>query len=127
MPVTRIGLNLNATQNFTVQTFNSSKTATDYLREMPGVVNAATNYLYGWGVLLTMFIIAYSALSERFGNHGFDYDDGKAWAIASGITFIFGLLFVMVGYVQDFIAVGVMGGLFAAINLIIIYINNNGK
>ena len=60
MAITKIGLNLNATQNWTAPPFNSTKTGLDYLREMPDVVNQATNYYFGWGMLITLFIILYT-------------------------------------------------------------------
>lgn len=125
MAIERIGLDLNATQNWTPPSFNATKTGTDYLREMPEVVNESTRYFFGWGVLVTLFITLYTNLNEKDINHGFGYDEGQSWFISSGITFIFGLLFTMIGFVHNFVAVGVMGGIFVVIGIIIIYLNNN--
>lgn len=125
MAVTKIGLNLTELNNITVPEFNASRTAREWIAEMPEVANSSTNYLFGWGVLIAFFITLYAVVSERIGLHGFGYDEGQTFAIVSGITFIFGLLFVMVGYIQNFVPVGVLGGLFLIIDLIIIYVNND--
>lgn len=124
MAIDRIGLNFTELNNLSFPTFNTSKTATDYLREIPNVANASTNYWYGWGVTVLLFVISYSHLKEDEQSGGFGYDEGQAFALTSAITFIFLLLLAMVGFVQDFKPVGIVGGLFLLINIVIIYINN---
>ncbi len=125
MAIERIGLNFTELNNLTFSQFDTSKTATDYLTDIPNIANSSTNYWYGWGVIVSMFVILFSQLREPEQTGGFGYDEGQAFALTSAITFIFGLLFVMVGYIQSFKPVGIMGGLFLAINLYIVYTKND--
>lgn len=125
MAVEKMGLNFTDLKNLTFPEFNSTKRASDYLREIPQVANESTNYWFGWGVIFSLFAVLYYLLREDEQRGGFGYDEGQSFAITSSITFIFGLLFVMVGFIHNFMPVGVMGGLFLVIQLIITYINND--
>lgn len=124
MAVEKIGLNLSAAKNITVPEYNTSKTAADYLKEIPEIANETTGYFFGFGVLFALLAVTYHGLREPEQNSGFGYDEGQSFALSSSIVFIFGLLFVMVGFIQNFMPVGIMGGVFLSMQLIISYINN---
>src|SRR6056297_1267927 len=108
MAVEKMGLNFTDLKNLSFPEFNSSKSASDYLREIPQVANESTDYFLGWGMIFSMFAILYYMLKEDEQRGGFGYDEGQSFAITSSITFIFGLLFVMVGFIHNFMPVGVM-------------------
>lgn len=123
MAISKIGLGLGNITNTTFPTFNYTDVK-DILRDIPKVANQSTNYYYGWASIIGLFIILYTSISESIGQDGFGYDETRAFAISSGITVIFGVLFVAVGFIHNFKPIGIMMGLFIVVGVIINYLEN---
>lgn len=121
--VEKIGLNMSKLNEMDFPTFNQTNIQ-EIIREAPRVANESTNGFLGWGVLISMFVIIYTTISERLGSGGFGYDEHRAFAITTGIVTIFGLLLVMVGFVYNFRPVGMFFGLFLLSSILIAYLEN---
>jgi len=124
MPITKIGMDLNATKNVTAPVFNNTNVR-EIIREMPRVANETTGGFFGWGIIIALFTVLYTSLSEMVGRHGFGYDESQSVALASAITSIMGLVLTQVGFLRDFKPVGFIIGVFAVMGIIIIYVNND--
>ena len=130
MAIEKIGLNLTALNNINVPELNITKDPIEMLNEMPQVANEVTGYWLGYGILIGLFVAIYSQLSERFGN-GFGYSELRSLTITAGIVTMFGYILVMIGYVHNFVPVGIMTGLFIMSAIYVSYKENkwgkNGK
>lgn len=124
MPITKIGLDLNATKNITTPVFNTTDVKS-IISDMPRIANESTNNFFGWGIIIALFTVLYTSLSEKIGNHGFGYDEGQSVALASSITSIMGLILTQVGFIHNFAPIGFIIGVFAIMGIIIIYVNND--
>jgi len=109
MAVTPFNLNLTLPiSNFTLDL----PSATEYITEMPAIANSSTGNFFAIIIMLAVFVILYLVLSDKTPFGDFKYSDGRALNVALGITSLWGITNMEIGYYTNFISVATVVILF---------------
>jgi len=123
MALTEIPINLTAFTTTEPPT-NITTDPLELLNEIISVPNELVGGLLAFGILITLFVIMYYALSDKTPSGDFLYSDLRAMGIAFSIVSIVGSVLVQVGFIQNFVAVAFMSMAFLVTNISILTIDN---
>lgn len=104
MAFTTIPMNLTAMQEITPP--NISLTGSNVFSTIISDANSYTNDLLIFGSMFIILVLVYIVLSDKTPLQDFGYGDIRALNIALAVSVIIGLNIVMVGWSENFFAVG---------------------
>lgn len=124
MAVEPIGLNFTAFQETPppIPEF-VNQTATEFINSIPENANNMTFGYYGIIVLITLAIFLIWLMCDRSQYGKFGYSIVRGWGIAMGITLIFGVNLIQIGYIVDLTHLGVLMGFYILMFIYIIIKN----
>lgn len=111
--VSPIGINFEAFSNTSSLQFNlTNKTASEFVNDLPTQANSLTGDYFGIIILSAILIYLLYAFTDISNFGAFRYSGTRAFVMASGITLTIGLIMLNLGFITNFIHVGMLLGLY---------------
>ena len=119
MVLDKIGLNFGRVADSSPPAFNwTNYTKEQFIDEIPAQANALTGDYYGIIVLMAISVFLLWVLTEKTNYGFFRYSHIRALGLSLGIVSVLGVAMVQVGYMTNYIHLGILIALYS---LMIIY------
>jgi len=110
--IQKVGINLSKLSEITDPNITISDSPKEILEQIPQKANELTNGFLGYGILIGLAGMLYFVLSDKTPFANFGYSDDRAMAITTGISSVFGLVLLQLGFITSFKAVALFTILF---------------